>query len=51
METELTPIRRRATEIAANPRIVDDALAAGASHCRSIARETIGEVKQRMGLA
>jgi tryptophanyl-tRNA synthetase len=51
MDTELTPIRRRATDIAADPRIVDDALAAGAVHCRAIARETIREVKERMGLA
>ena len=51
METALTPIRRRAAEIAANPAIVDDALAKGAAHCRTIARETIGDVKERMGLA
>jgi tryptophanyl-tRNA synthetase len=51
MDAELTPIRRRAAEIAAKPAIVDDALAAGAAHCRTIARETMGEVKERMGLA
>ena len=51
MDQELTPIRRRAAEIAANPEIVDDALASGAAHCRSIAKETMGEVKERMGLA
>ncbi|MFL5561236.1 MAG: tryptophan--tRNA ligase [Gemmatimonadaceae bacterium] len=51
MESELTPIRRRAAEIAAAPSIVDDALAAGAARCRVIARETMGEVKERMGLA
>lgn len=51
MDTALTPIRRRAAEIAANPAIVDDALATGAARCRTIARETIGEVKERMGLA
>jgi len=51
MDAELTPIRRRAAEIEANPLIVDDALAAGAAHCREIARETMGEVKERMGLA
>jgi tryptophanyl-tRNA synthetase len=51
METALTPIRRRAAEIATNPAIVDDALATGAAHCRTIAHETIGEVKERMGLA
>ena len=51
MEAELTPIRRRAAEIEANPQVVDDALASGAAHCRAIARETMGEVKERMGLA
>src|SRR5512142_488263 len=51
MDTELTPIRRRAAEIEANPQMVDDALATGAAHCRTIARETMGEVKERMGLA
>ena len=51
MDAELTPIRRRAAEIAAKPQIVDDALATGAAHCRTIARETMGEVKERMGLA
>ena len=51
IETELTPIRRRAEEIAARPAIVDDALASGAAKARVIARETMGEVKERMGLA
>lgn len=51
MERELTPIRRRAAEIAAKPAIVDEALAAGAAKCRVIARETMGHVKERMGLA
>ena len=51
MEVELTPIRRRAAEIRDNPRLVDDALASGAEHCRVLARETMGEVKERMGLA
>ena len=51
MDQELTPIRRRAAEIAASPEIVDDALASGAAHCRTIAQETMGEVKERMGLA
>ena len=51
MDAELTPIRRRAAEIAAAPSIVDDALAAGAARCRVIARETMGDVKERMGLA
>jgi hypothetical protein len=31
--------------------MVDEALAAGAEHCRAMARETMREVKERMGLA
>ncbi|HEX4682650.1 MAG TPA: tryptophan--tRNA ligase [Gemmatimonadaceae bacterium] len=49
METELVPIRRRASDLAARPRLVDDALAAGAERCRRLARETIDEVRSRMG--
>ena len=51
MEQELVPIRRRAQEIRDRPQLVDDALAAGAERCRGMARETMGEVKERMGLA
>jgi tryptophanyl-tRNA synthetase len=49
MEAELGPIRRRAAELAAEPSMVDDALAAGAAHCGAMARETLGEVRERMG--
>ena len=51
MEQELVPIRRRADEIRDRPQLVDDALAAGAERCRGMARQTMGEVKERMGLA
>ena len=51
MDQELVPIRRRAEEILRRPQIVDEALAAGAERCRGIARQTMGEVKERMGLA
>jgi tryptophanyl-tRNA synthetase len=51
MEQELAPIRRRAEEIREHPEVVDEALSAGAEHCRGIARQTMGEVKERMGLA
>jgi tryptophanyl-tRNA synthetase len=50
MEKELVPIRARAKEIAANPRNVADALAAGADRARTIARQTMSEVKKKMGL-
>jgi tryptophanyl-tRNA synthetase len=51
MEKELAPIRSRAREIAANPEKMSDALAAGAEHAREVARETMGEVRIKMGLA
>ena len=51
METELVPIRRRAAEIAATPTLVDDALASGTARAAAIARQTMGAVKERMGLA
>jgi tryptophanyl-tRNA synthetase len=50
MEQELVPIRRRADELRANPRRLDDVLAAGAATCRSLARETMCVVRERMGL-
>jgi len=50
IEKELVPIRNRAKEIAANPKRVVDVLAAGADHARSVARQTMGEVKTKMGL-
>ena len=49
MEQELVPIRRRAAELAARPDAVNDALADGAKKCRAIARQTIDEVRERMG--
>jgi tryptophanyl-tRNA synthetase len=49
MEAELTPIRRRAEEFAEKPKEIDEALAAGAEHCRAIARETMHDVRDRMG--
>jgi len=50
MERELEPIRQRARELAANPEKVTRILAAGAEHARSIAKQTLAEVKQIMGL-
>jgi tryptophanyl-tRNA synthetase len=50
MNAELTPIRTRAEELNANPSRVKDALDAGAAHASTIAKETMAEVKQRMGL-
>ncbi|HEY6088501.1 MAG TPA: tryptophan--tRNA ligase [Gemmatimonadaceae bacterium] len=50
MEQELAPIRARAKEIAANPKRMSDDLAVGADHARTIARQTMTEVKTKMGL-
>jgi len=50
MEKELTPIRARAKEIAANPKKMKDDLARDAEHARVEAQKTMKEVKQKMGL-
>ena len=50
MEQELAPIRRRAHELRAQPEQVDDVLAGGAAACRAIARQTMADVRERMGL-
>src|ERR1700716_1510970 len=50
MEKELAPIRARAKQLAADPKKITDTLAAGADHARGVARETMGEVKKKMGL-
>src|SRR3954466_4054289 len=49
IERELAPIRRRASELAAKPQEIDDALAAGADRCRGLAGETMAGVRERMG--
>ncbi len=50
MVRELTPIRHRVEELAAEPGRVLDALSDGASTARGIARETMREVRDLMGL-
>ena len=49
MESELVPIRTRAAGLREEPRRVDAALAAGAERCRTLARETMRGVRERMG--
>jgi tryptophanyl-tRNA synthetase len=49
MELELTPIRTRAAELKAKPKIVDDALASGTASASTIARETLKTVRAKMG--
>jgi tryptophanyl-tRNA synthetase len=50
MRTELAPMHERAAELRERPGRVREILDAGASRARAIARETIAEVKDRMGL-
>jgi tryptophanyl-tRNA synthetase len=50
MVEELTPIRRRAEELLATPDAMDAILADGAARARTVARETMAHVKDRMGL-
>jgi tryptophanyl-tRNA synthetase len=49
MEQELAPIRGRAEELANRTELVRDALASGAARCRTLARETMEGVRERMG--
>jgi tryptophanyl-tRNA synthetase len=49
MDAELTPIRRRAEQLRAEPELVDAALASGAATCRTLAHETMRGVRDRMG--
>lgn len=51
MQRELTPIRQRAAEVREKPGHVDEVLEAGSARAVRIARETMREVKERMGLA
>ena len=50
MVSELAPIRERAQLLSDEPERVLDALADGANAARTIARETMAEVKQHMGM-
>lgn len=49
MEAELAPIRVRARDLQAHPDRVDDVLAEGATRARTLAHETMREVRDRMG--
>ncbi|MBA7656337.1 Tryptophan--tRNA ligase [subsurface metagenome] len=50
INSALKPFRQRRAVLAAEPRYVTDVLTDGAHRAQLIARETISEVKQRMGL-
>jgi tryptophanyl-tRNA synthetase len=49
IETELVPIRSRATQLTAEPGLVEDALASGAAKAKVLAAETMRGVRDRMG--
>jgi len=51
MERTLGPIRQRAEDLRSHPGQVEDVLAEGATAARAIARETMTDVKQAMGLS
>jgi len=46
----LEPFRHKRAELAANPDYIQDVLADGAKRARLIARQTLNEAKQKMGL-
>jgi tryptophanyl-tRNA synthetase len=46
----LEPFRQKRAELAARPDYIKDVLADGAKRARAIARETLNDAKQRMGL-
>ncbi|MDX1577203.1 MAG: tryptophan--tRNA ligase [Gemmatimonadota bacterium] len=50
MSATLAPIREKARELEAHPERVLEILEAGAGRARGIARETLGEALERMGL-
>ena len=51
MEIELAPIRARAAELSAAPQKIDQALAAGAEKAGKLAKQTLGAVKDVMGIS
>jgi len=50
INTELTPLRARRSELAAHPEDIDRILRDGAERARGVARTTLLEVKQKIGL-
>ncbi|HEX9897471.1 MAG TPA: tryptophan--tRNA ligase [Dehalococcoidales bacterium] len=51
MNEALKPVRERRAEFAAKPEYIREVLADGATRARVIARETMKEVRQKMGLS
>jgi tryptophanyl-tRNA synthetase len=50
MMQELVPIQSRAKELKAKPKLIDEALSAGMQRCKTLARETLGVVREKMGI-
>ncbi|MCB1163677.1 MAG: tryptophan--tRNA ligase [Candidatus Krumholzibacteriia bacterium] len=50
LNADLAPVRERYRELQAAPERVREILAAGAERCRALARETLAEARQAMGL-
>ena len=51
MNEFLAPLREKRAQLAAKPDYIKEVLADGAARARVIARETMGEVRKKMGLA
>jgi tryptophanyl-tRNA synthetase len=51
MMTELVPIQTRAKELRAHPEKVDEALAKGTERCAALAKATMREVRDKMGIS
>lgn len=51
VDLELTPMREKAQELTANPSLVRSIIAEGCEEARTVARETIEEVRQVMGVS
>lgn len=47
---ELEPIQQKRAQLEAKPSFVDDVIVSGAAKARMIASDTLGQVKQKMGL-
>ena len=50
IDKELAPIRAKRKELEANASYVDEIIATSAKKAREIARKTVDEVKEKMGL-
>lgn len=51
IDAELTPVREKALELAANPSLIRSIIADGCEEARSVARETLEDVRHAMGVS